>query len=92
MGEWLRAAIFGVGVCLLTAAALADEGAKPDHAQAEARSGAETSVPTTEKTQGALDHEEAEARGAPRDAVPGPEFAGPTDHATVESRGAAPQK
>jgi hypothetical protein len=92
MGEWLRAAILGASVSLLPAAALADEGAKPDHARAEARSGAETSVPTTEKTEGALDHEEAEARGAPRDSVPGPELAGATDHATVESRGAAPQK
>jgi hypothetical protein len=92
MGEWLRAAILGGGVCLLPAAALADEGARPDHAQAEARRGAETVVPTTERTAGALDHEEAEARGGSPDAAPGPELSGATDHATVENRGAAPQK
>jgi hypothetical protein len=92
MGEWLRAAILGGGVCLLSTGALADEGALPDHAQAEARSGAGTSVPTAEKTEGAPDHQEAEARGASRDAVPAAELAGAPDHATVERRGAAPQK
>jgi len=87
MAEWVRAAILGAGICLIPAAAAADDGAAPDHAQAQARTGAELRVPTTEKTEGALDHEQAQARGASRDEVPPP--VGPTDHATVENRGAA---
>jgi hypothetical protein len=87
MAEWMRAAILGAGICLIPAAAGADEGAAPDHEQVQARTGAELRVPTTEKTDGALDHEEAQARGASRDEVPARE--GPTDHATVQSRGAA---
>jgi hypothetical protein len=87
MGEWLRAAIVGGSVCLLPAAtALAEDG--PDHAQAEARRGTESRAPATERTEGPPDHAQAEARGASPDAVPGPDRAGATDHATVESRGA----
>jgi hypothetical protein len=87
MGEWMRAAILGAGICLIPAAAGADEGATPDHAEVQARTGAELRVPTTEKTEGALDHEQAQARGASRDQVLVRE--GPTDHVTVQSRGAA---
>ena len=87
IGEWMRAAILGAGICLIPAAALAEDGAVPDHAQAQARTGAELRVPTVERTEGALDHEQAQARGAPRDEVPAP--VGPTDHTTVQNRGAA---
>ncbi|HVU50932.1 MAG TPA: hypothetical protein VHL80_09620 [Polyangia bacterium] len=89
MGEWLRAAILGLGVCLIPAAALADDGATPDHAQAQAGTGADNRAPTAERTEGAPDHTQAEARGGSGDVVPGAERAGTTDHATVESRGAA---
>jgi hypothetical protein len=87
MGEWVRAAVLGAGVCLIPAAASADQGAAPDHAQVQERTGAELRVPTTEKTKGALDHEQAQARGASRDDMPVRE--GPTDHTTVQNRGAA---
>jgi hypothetical protein len=90
MGEWLRAATLGGGLCLLPAAALAAAGAAPDHAQAEARGVRESTVPTAETTEGAPpDHARAEARGAARDVVPAAERSGATDHETVESRGAA---
>jgi hypothetical protein len=87
MGEWMRAAILEAGVCLIPAAALAEDSTVPDHAEAQAGTGAELRVPTAEKTEGAPDHEQAQARGASPDDVRTP--VGPTDHATVQSRGAA---
>ena len=90
----LQAAIFGGALALLPAAASAESGAAPsesagtpDHAQAEARTGAETTVPTAEKTEGAPDHAQAEARSDTGSAV---ERDRPTpDHAAAEHAGEA---
>jgi hypothetical protein len=94
IGKFLRTLIFGGGVCLLPGLASAEGGPRdeqaqpnvPDHAQAEARGGAETTVPAAERK--APDHARAEARGGAEATVPAAERTGPTDHAAVESRGA----
>jgi hypothetical protein len=92
---FLRAAVFGGSIGLLPSVALAGGGTSdeakppsPDHAQAEARGGAETTVPAAERTDRIPDHAQAEARGRAADVVPAAERTSPADHATVESRGA----
>jgi hypothetical protein len=87
-----QAAIFGGATCLWAAGARADSGANsgtevPDHAQAEARTGAETSVPEVERIEGVPDHATAEARGEPSAGARPAERRGVPDHATAESRG-----
>jgi hypothetical protein len=87
-----QAVIFGGAICLSSAGALADSGVRsgkngPDHAQAEARTGAETSVPEVERIEGVPDHAKAEARGEPNAAARQVEPRGVPDHATAESRG-----
>jgi hypothetical protein len=81
----LQAALFGGALNLVPAFAYL----VPDHAQAEARGGGETTISTEEKTEKVPDHVQAEARGAAGTVVPSAEkTAGVPDHATGENRGA----
>jgi hypothetical protein len=89
IGEWLRVAILGGGVCLISATALAEGDGVPDHAEVQARHGADVRAAALESDERVPDHAQAEARRASPDAVPGPERTGATDHETVQSRGAA---
>lgn len=92
-----RAAVFGGAVALLSPVAFADEIVLqnpavptqiPDHAEAQARSGAALNVPTAEKVEVPPDHATAEARGPAAAIAPMSErFPGVPDHATAENRG-----
>lgn len=93
----LHAAVFGGAVALLSPAAFAGEIVLqnptvptqiPDHAEAQARSGAAINVPTAEKVEVPPDHATAEARGPAAAIAPMTErFPGIPDHATAENRG-----
>jgi hypothetical protein len=87
-----QAAILGGATCLSSAGALAESSVRsgtgvPDHAQAEARGGAATTVPAAERVEGVPDHATAEARGEPNAGARPAEPRGVPDHATAESRG-----
>lgn len=93
----LRAAVCGGAVALLSPAVFAGEIVLknpvvptqiPDHAEAQARSGAAINVPTVEKVDVPPDHATAEARGPAANIAPLTErFPGIPDHAAAEARG-----
>jgi hypothetical protein len=86
----LQAALLGGATCLAPLGALANDDVRsapqaPDHAQAEARTGAEGVAPVFERIDGAPDHARVEARGVTSDAAPSTRSCLP-DHARTESR------